>query len=63
MTSQRTRAGVEFCCDTCGEVREPGKLGRGSAPRDFSEEWQDAREAGWRAVKKGQNWTHYCSDC
>lgn len=64
MSSERTSAGFEFCCDKCGEVRTPGKLGLGSAKRDFKEEWADARDDGWRAVKGGDDeWTHRCPDC
>jgi hypothetical protein len=64
MTSERTRAGFEFACDKCGEVREPGKLGLGSARRDFKEEWADAKEEGWRATQgRPGEWKHYCPDC
>jgi hypothetical protein len=66
VTSEPTHNDVTFCCDVCGEVREPGggaRLGRGSAPRDWSEEWEDAKAEGWRARKVGDTWMHYCSDC
>ena len=58
MTSEtRLCAGVMFCCDECGEVREPGgcvRLGRGSEPREWAEEWEDAKREGWRA-RRGVN--------
>lgn len=64
MTSERTSAGIEFACDNCGEVRTPGKLGIGSAKRDFTDEWMDAKEEGWRAVKgRDGNWSHRCPTC
>jgi len=65
MTSEQTRAGVTFCCDECGEVREPGRgvrLGRGPAPRDWAEEWADAKAAGWRARRVGDTWVDRCPD-
>jgi hypothetical protein len=63
MSSERTSSGFEFCCDNCGEVRAPGKLGLGSSKRDFGEEWSDAKEDGWRAVKKKDAWEHLCPNC
>jgi hypothetical protein len=65
MTSERSRDGVTFCCDVCGELLEPAKLGRGSAPRDWQESWQDAKAQGWRAVKnsRGGEWSHRCPAC
>ena len=64
MSSERTSAGFEFCCDGCGEIRPPGKLARGSAKRDFGEEWSDAKDEGWRAIKdQNGEWTHRCPTC
>jgi hypothetical protein len=64
MTSQLTKDGFEFSCDACGEVWSPPKLGRGSAPRDFHESWEEAKSAGWRTIqnKRGE-WEHLCSNC
>jgi hypothetical protein len=67
-TPTRTTDGFEFSCDACGEVWSPPSLGRGSAPRDFFESWQDAKASGWRAVPikgrdKAPTWEHRCSDC
>jgi len=66
VTSETTSAGVTLCCDVCGEVREPGRgarFGRGSAPREWAEEWEDAKRVGRRARKIRDTWVHYCTDC
>jgi len=65
MSSEQTSSGVAFHCDECGEVRVPGggaRLGRGSAPREWSEEWADAKAAGWRARRVGNKWVDRCPD-
>lgn len=64
MSHEETSQGFEFVCDTCGNVRPPGKLGRGSYKRDFAEEWEDARDDGWRAYKDANGtWRHKCPQC
>jgi hypothetical protein len=60
----RSSAGFEFWCDRCGVARPPGKLGRGSFKREFIEEWQDAKDEGWRARRGAdEKWQHLCPDC
>jgi hypothetical protein len=63
MSSESRKDGTEFFCDLCGDVIEPPRLGRGSAPRNFQESWEEAKEAGWRAVKSGEHWLHRCPSC
>lgn len=64
MSSSPASYGFEFSCDSCGEVWEPPKLGRGSLRRDFSECWEMAKEDGWRAFKDSRGeWQHRCQDC
>jgi hypothetical protein len=64
MSHDQSSAGFEFCCDNCGVARPPGKLGVGSFKREFAEEWQDAKEEGWRAYKgMDSTWRHKCPDC
>ncbi len=64
MTASKTKDGFEFCCDSCGEIIDPPKLGRGSEPRDFHESWADAKAKGWRAVKDSRGeWCHECPTC
>jgi hypothetical protein len=57
VSSETTSAGVVFCCDGCGGIREPGggtRLGRGSATREWADEWANAKAEGWRARKVGE---------
>ena len=64
MTAEKSSDGFTFCCDKCGEVLDPPKLGRGSAPRDFMESWADAKDKGWRAVILNcGTLEHRCPDC
>lgn len=63
MSSERGSSGFQFICDSCGEVFTPPKLGRGSASRDWSESWQEAKSEGWRAVKVWDKWEHRCRTC
>lgn len=67
MSSTKTKSGFAFECDgkDCGEAFEPPTLGRGSAPRNFSESLEDAKEEGWVARKdqKTNEWRHFCPDC
>lgn len=65
MTSYRVKSGFAFECDGCGEVYEPPQLGRGSAPRTFSESLEDAKQDGWVARKDPtkKEWTHFCGRC
>ena len=64
MTAEKSTDGFTFCCDSCGEVLDPPKLGRGSAPRDFQESWADAKAKGWRAIKNNrEQWEHRCAEC
>lgn len=64
MSQSKTSDGFEFDCDSCGEVFSPPQLGRGSASRDFTESWEDAKRSGWRCFrnKKG-DWEHKCPKC
>lgn len=69
MTSERTSDGHAFCCDKCGDVLDPPKLGRGSAPRDWHESWEEAKRLGWKASKgpprngRDGEWRHHCPTC
>lgn len=64
MTATKVRDGFEFECDACNDVWHPPALGRGSAPRDFTESFGLAKEAGWRAFKnKNDIYEHRCPDC
>jgi hypothetical protein len=63
MTTQRIKGEIVFSCDRCSETFEPPRLGTGSAQRDWNDTWEDAKRAGWRALKNGKDWEHVCPDC
>lgn len=63
MTTHQVKGEYALSCDGCPETYEPPRLGRGSAPREWSEMWEDAKATGWRAVKTDEGWFHYCPDC
>lgn len=63
MTTQKIKDQITFSCDKCPEVYEPARLGLGSEPREWSEVWEDAKRAGWRALKNGSEWEHLCPSC
>lgn len=45
-----------FECDACGEVLD-------TETDHFNEALRILRNAGWRAVKVGQDWVHTCFAC
>jgi len=63
MTSHTVKGEHALSCDGCPEIYESPRRGRGSAPREWAEMWEDAKRAGWRAVKRGDGWRHFCPDC
>ena len=52
----RQKGDVVFECDGCGEVLETGQA-------DFGAALSLLRRDGWRAVKAGDDWEHYCLAC
>ena len=69
MSSVRVTHGYKFTCDCCGLEWVPPRPGSGSEPREWSDCWQDLKEAGWRAVKvrssipNREEWENRCPDC
>lgn len=63
MTTQTIKGQIAFSCDGCSDTYEPPRLGLGSEPREWSEVWEDAKRAGWRARQKDGDWVHLCPDC
>lgn len=56
MSSERQGGELEFHCDKCGDIYE-------SHDEDFGSAWSEAKIAGWRARKLGNEWVHACPDC
>lgn len=60
MTIEKREPGLWFViCDSCGEVKELD-----TDPDDhIGIAASDAREAGFQALKSGDDWIHKCNDC
>jgi len=57
MTIERAYGKVAFVCDDC-ETESDTQSGE-----DFDILLNDLKEAGWRVVKEGGEWCHYCPNC
>jgi hypothetical protein len=69
MASSECEYGFEFECDTCHNVSNPPRVGRGSDKPDFMFCWNVLKDRGWKARKgptkdgKFEVWRHYCPRC
>lgn len=48
---------IAFACDKCSDETKAFD----SEDFDILRDW--ARERGWKTVKSGNEWEHYCPDC
>jgi hypothetical protein len=52
----RQKGEIVFCCDVCGETLE-------ARTSNFDEANNLLKLEGWRAIKRGEEWDHYCDEC
>lgn len=53
---ERSKGELTVECDDCGETQHGGTT-------DWQQFIQDIKNDGWRIVKDGKEWLHYCEDC
>lgn len=53
MTTHKIKGKYEFVCDDCGEVLSTDE-------RDFHGALDVLRSEGWRSVRDGNDWVHFC---
>lgn len=47
---------IAFECDHCGTLLDTERF-------SFDQARDVMKAQGWRAVRDGERWTHYCEDC
>lgn len=56
MTLARKSCGFTVHCDDCPDAIEPSET-------EFKPMLEEIRAEGWRTVKVGDGWQHFCPDC